>query len=122
MNSQEQNTQLQRPRFLLTLTATFIPAVLSANHGLEALGMVIAFAAAFIGVVVCLIPTLVFLFRKKPATWASYVLIVLNFGIGIFFFAIADEMDEGIVVWAGSALMVLGMLVVIKSIRSQNDN
>jgi len=101
------------------LGVLLIPTALSANHGVEALGVVVAFFALLIGLGICLIPTLVFLFRKKPPLWASYVLLILNFGTGIFFFALAGDLDEGILLGGAGILLILGTLVLMKTIKTQ---
>lgn len=105
-------------RFLLTLGLLLGPTALLANHGLEAVGTVVTFATGIIGAV-CLIPTLVFLVRKKPAPWARYVLLVLNFGLGVLFFRTAKELDEVIFISVAVTLIVAGILVAIKTIRNQ---
>lgn len=118
MNENDSSTFSYGPKSTLAIATLLIPTVLSANHGLEGLGAVVAFGVTLIAGVFCVIPTLVFLFRKKSAAWASYLLLVLNFGIGFFFFAIAEDLDEGIVVLAGGLLMVLGTLVMLKIIKT----
>lgn len=111
-------TFLFRASVLLFLTA--LPQLLLANHGVEAVGLVIVFIVLVIGVGLCFIPTLVYLLRKKYSPVLAYFVMVIDFGVAIFFLVLAEDALGEAFGLASLVLFVLGTLVLIKFIKHRN--
>ena len=97
--------------------ALILPTVLLANHGIEAIGILAPVSAALIATVVCLIFTLVFLFRKKWAPLVAYMLFVLNFGLGILLVVMAGYLGVSVFLATAALHIILGIFVAIKTAK-----
>lgn len=113
------NGWLKRSKLGVLLTFLAFPQFLWANHGVEAAGAAILGFILIIGVALCIIPSLVYLIRKKSSPVLAYFVMLIDFGIAFFFLAISEGFGGGVFGVSAIFLMGLGTWTLVKLIKQR---